>query len=139
MSFGGYVEENTNTDIEFGGWPMLKTSEFRLMRRIPSLFDESSIITALQAASLYVQGELDELLVGGEAPDLDTRKASVYKRAVYGTAHADLLPEFATQDRREAAENTAEDDFKQADRFRTQAKRDISLLLGRSANKVDLI
>ncbi len=139
MSFGGYVADNANINIESNGWPVIGTEEFRQMRRIPSLFDESSIVVALQAASLYVQGELDELLSNGEAPQLNAQKTAVYKRAVYSVAHADLLPEFATQDRREAAENTAEDDFKQADRFRTQAKRDISLLVGKSVNKVDLI
>ncbi|MDD1792526.1 head completion/stabilization protein [Enterovibrio sp. ZSDZ42] len=139
MSFGGYVEETESTEIESGGWPVLSTGEFRTMRRIPSMFEESSVVVALQAASLGVQSQLGDLLVDGVPPALDDLKTAVYERAVYGMAHADLLPEFATQDRKEAGENTAEDSFEQVDAFRTLAKRDISLLLGKSVNKVELI
>lgn len=139
MSFGGFKAEHSEQQIEIGGWPVIETNEFREMRRIPSLFAESSILVALQAASLAVQNQLAPIVIDGQAPEFDALQIAVYKRAVYATAHADLLPEFATQDRREAAENTAEDDHKQVDRFLTQATRDICLLLGRSVNNVELL
>ncbi|KDM89705.1 head completion/stabilization protein [Photobacterium galatheae] len=137
MSFGGRQNTDINTPVSGNGWPDLSTEEFRKVRRIPSVFDELSIVMALEAAALYVQGQLSDLLEGGEPPELSA--PSVYRRAVYSRAHADLLPEFATQDRREVAENAAEDAPEQDARFRAQSTRDICLLLGRSPNGVELI
>ncbi|MBV1843363.1 head completion/stabilization protein [Photobacterium ganghwense] len=139
MSFGGRIDTDTDTQLPGEGWPDLSTDEFRKMRRVPSVFDESSIVVAIESASLLVQGQLAALVINHQPPELPRQKAAVYRRAVYGMAHADLLPEFATQDRREVAENAAEDTPEQADRFRAQATRDICLLLGRSVNRAEII
>lgn len=134
MSFGGKVSENKNTEIKTEGFPALSTSEFRELRRIPFVFDESSMAAAIEIAADLVQGQLSK----AQQP-FSSANLSLYKRAVYSQAHADLLPEFATQNRRDEAANTAEDAGVQGDRFRAQSTRDISQILGRSSNSIGLI
>ncbi|WP_306456050.1 MULTISPECIES: head completion/stabilization protein [Grimontia] len=105
------------------------------MRRIPPVFDEQSIIAALEIAVMAVQAQLPPL----NGQRLSGAESTLYLRAVFARAHADLLPEFATQNRRDEARNTAEDLAEQGDRFRAQSNRDIALLLGLSENRVALI
>ncbi|EMK6986075.1 head completion/stabilization protein [Vibrio alginolyticus] len=139
MSFGGKVNSAVNTAIPGEGWPDLSTDEFRQLRRIPHTFDNDSIAAAVSIAALNIQQRLASLLVDDIPPQLNAAKTAAYKRAVYGLAHADLLPEFATQDRRKEGESVATDDPEQEDRFTTQSNKDVRLLLGRSANGIDSI
>uniref|UniRef100_UPI00037EF9FE head completion/stabilization protein n=1 Tax=Vibrio sp. 624788 TaxID=1234362 RepID=UPI00037EF9FE len=83
--------------------------------------------------------KLDRLLVDGIPPSMSLTKTTLYKRAVYGRAHSELLPEFATQDRRKEGDNAAIDEPQQAARFLAQSNKDVSQLLGRSANGIDSI
>lgn len=136
MSFGGKIDSAENTAIPGEGWPDLSTDEFRNLRRIPHQFDNDSLAAAVTIAALNIQGRLQQLLVDELPPVLSAAKTTVYKRAVYGRAHAELLPEFATQDRRKEGESVATDDPQQEARFLAQSNRDISLLLGRSANGI---
>lgn len=135
MSLGGKRPETQNTDIPADGWPALSTSEFRSLRRIAFTFDENSIAMAVSIAAQAVQNQLADI----DRATLTGGLLLAYKRAVYSRAHADLLPEFATQSRRDEAENAAEDAPEQDARFRAQSNRDIALILGRSANGVELI
>ncbi|UTM59220.1 head completion/stabilization protein [Photobacterium sp. CCB-ST2H9] len=135
MSFGGKQISQQNTTISNGEWPELSTEEFRKLRRIAFVFEETSLAMAVSIAAMEVNDELKDV----DPVKITGNKVFAYKRAVYSRAHADLLPEFATQDRREVAENAAEDSPEQAARFRAQSIRDICLLLGRSANGVELI
>ncbi|MCS0077876.1 head completion/stabilization protein [Vibrio parahaemolyticus] len=136
MSFGGKVNSAPNTNIEGEGWPDLSTDEFRKLRRIPHTFDNDSMAAAVSIAALNIQQRLASLLVDDIPPQLNKAKTAAYKRAVYGLAHADLLPEFATQDRRKEGENVATDEPEQEARFITQSNQDVRLLLGRSANGI---
>ncbi|PMN68406.1 head completion/stabilization protein [Enterovibrio norvegicus] len=135
MSLGGKVQRTDSTVIAGNGWPELSTAEFRQLRRIPHVFDESSMAAAVEIAADAVQGHLSAL-AGSE---LSGAKVHLYKRAVYTRAHADLLPEFATQNRRDEAQNTAEDAGEMGDRFRAQSTRDIAQMLGESPNGIELI
>lgn len=139
MSFGGKVNRAENTALTGEGWPDLSTDEFRQLRRIPHTFDNNSLAMAVGIAAAAIQERLESLLVDGKPPELNVVKAMVYKRAVYGLAHADLLPEFATQDRRKEGESVATDEPEQAARFVTQSNQDVRLLLGRSANGIEAI
>ncbi|HIF9091461.1 TPA: head completion/stabilization protein [Photobacterium damselae] len=131
MSFGGSVNTNQSTTINGNGWPNLSTDEFRKIRRISFTFDDESMALAIEIAADAVQEELADLLMSdGLVPTLPKAKESLYKRAVYGRAHADLLPEFATQDRRKEANNVATDSEEQSDQFLAQSVRDIRQLLG---------
>ena len=133
MSFGGKpIQNNKNTEIKTAGYPALSTSEFRQLRRIPFVFDEQSLAMAIEISACEVQRQLPLNFSV-------CSKVSLYKRAVYSLAHADLLPEFTTQAMRDAGENIAEDATVTGDRFRAQSTRDIHQLLGRSSNKVELI
>lgn len=134
MSFSGKQPTNKNTEIKTEGFPTLSTSEFRQLRRIPFVFDDDSMSAAIEIAADDVQLQLIKAVKPFSGANI-----SLYKRAVYSLAHADLLPEFATQNRRDEAENTAEDAGIQGDRFRAQSTRDISQILGRPSNSIGLI
>ncbi|AGB11022.1 TPA: head completion/stabilization protein [Vibrio parahaemolyticus] len=136
MSFGGTVISATNTAIAGNGWPDLSTDEFRSLRRIAHTFNNDSMAMAVSIAAEEVQERLESLLVDGNPPQLSEAKILLYKRAVYGLAHAELLPEFATQDRRSEGENAATDDPQQSQRFKAQSNRDIRRLLGKSDNGI---
>ncbi len=136
MSFGGKVNSAANTAIPGEGWPDLSTDEFRNLRRIPHTFNNDSMAAAVTIAALNVQERLESLQVDGNPPVLGAAKAMVYKRAVYGRAHAELLKEFATQDRRKEGESVATDEPEQEARFLTQSNKDVRMLLGRSANGI---
>ncbi|MCG9552683.1 head completion/stabilization protein [Vibrio sp. Isolate32] len=139
MSFGGKITSAANTAMQGEGWPDLSTDEFRKLRRIPHTFDNDSMAAAVRIAAMNIQQRLASLLVDGFPPLLSSAKIAAYKRAVYGLAHADLLPEFATQDRRKEGESVATDEPEQAARFVTQSNQDVRLLLGRSANGIEAI
>ncbi|WP_188008866.1 head completion/stabilization protein [Grimontia hollisae] len=135
MSFSGKAPGTHNTLIAGNGWPDVTTADFRQVRRIPHVFDESSVAMAIEIAADNVQGQLDSI----EPATLMGTKLKLYHRAVYALAHADLLPEFATQNRRDEADNTAEDAGEQGDRFRAQSTRDIAQIKGESPNGIGLI
>ncbi|EJT1895926.1 head completion/stabilization protein [Vibrio alginolyticus] len=139
MSFGGNVNSAVDIAIPGEGWPDLSTAEFRSLRRVPHTFDNDSLNYAVTIASLNIQERLESLIVDGEKPVLSNPKIMLYKRAVYGRAHAELLKEFATQDRRKEGESVATDEPEQEARFLTQSNKDVRALLGRSANGIDSI
>ena len=135
MGFGGKVDKASNQVISGEGWPDLTNDEFRQLRRIPHTFDNDSIAVAITIAANNIQEKLVSLLVEGMPPSLSVAKTALYKRAVYGRAHS----EFATQDRRKEGDNAALDEPQQAARFLAQSNKDVSQLLGRSANGIGVI
>lgn len=137
MSFGGKVNSAPNTTIPGEGWVDLSTDEFRKLRRIPYTFDNDSLAYAVSIAALNIQGRLDSLIENGEIPTFSGAKALLYKRAVYGRAHAELIKEFATQDRRKEGESVATDEPEQEARFLAQSTRDVRELLGLSSNGIE--
>ncbi|EJU9864720.1 head completion/stabilization protein [Vibrio vulnificus] len=139
MSFGGKVNSAENTAIAGEGWPDLSTEEFRSLRRVPHTFDNDSLTVAVTIAAENIQQRLAKLLVDDKPPVLNNAQTMLYKRAVYGRAHAELLKEFATQDRRKEGESVATDEPEQEARFLTQSNKDVRQLLGRSANGIDSI
>jgi len=140
MSFGGKQIVDESTNIDGYGWPSLSTSNFRQLRRIPTTFDNDSMAMAIRIAARLVQKQLYKLLdTNGQPPVFDETDTAIYERAVYGRAHADLLPEFATQDRRKEANNLAENGAEQVTEFVSQSARDIRLLLGQSSVSVGVI
>ena len=139
MGFGGKVDKASNQVISGEGWPDLTNDEFRQLRRIPHTFDNDSLAVAITIAANNIQEKLVSLLVEGMPPSLSVAKTALYKRAVYGRAHSELLPEFATQDRRKEGDNAALDEPQQAARFLAQSNKDVSQLLGRSANGIGVI
>ncbi|AKU57575.1 head completion/stabilization protein [Vibrio parahaemolyticus] len=139
MSFGGKSDQTNNYAIPGDGWPDLSTDEFRALRRIPHTFNVDSMKAAVTIASLDIQKKLKSLVIDGKPPSFSFAETMLYKRSVYGLAHTELLPEFATQDRRDAGSNTAIDEKNQTDRFLEQSNKDVAKLLGESANGIDVI
>lgn len=140
MSLGGKPNTDVSTSIIGGQWPDLSTDEFRKIRRVPTVFENDSMAMALYIASDAVQKQLSKMLDdNGDLPTLSEVQKAIYKRAVYGRAHADLLKEFATQDRRKEANNVATDDIDQQDRFLAQSTRDIRQLLGLGRASIGVI
>ena len=139
MSFGGKPNTSDTTKISGNGWPDLSTDGFRRIRRIPPVFDNDSMAMAITIAADAVKIELSRLCVAGSPPTLTDVQAAIYTRAVYARAHGDLLPEFATQDRRKEANNMATDEPEQQHQFWAQSTRDIRQLLGMGRFTVGLI
>lgn len=140
MSLGGKPNTDVSTSISGGQWPDLSTDEFRKIRRVPTVFENESMAMALYIASDAVNKQLSKMLDdNGDLPALSDAQTAIYKRAVYGRAHADLLMEFATQDRRKEANNVATDDIDQQDRFLAQSTRDIRQLLGLGRASIGVI
>ncbi|HBC3454408.1 TPA: head completion/stabilization protein [Vibrio parahaemolyticus] len=136
MSFGGNINSAVDIAIPGEGWPDLSTDEFRSLRRIPHTFDNDALNYAVNIAALNIQERLESLVVDGEKPAFSTSRTMLYKRAVYGRAHAELMKEFATQDRRKEGDSVATDEPEQEARFLTQSNKDVRALLGRSANGI---
>ncbi|MGF1688344.1 head completion/stabilization protein [Photobacterium japonica] len=139
MSFGGKPNADANTTILGNGWPDLSTDEFRRLRRIPTVFDNDSMAMAIRIAAKAVKKQLVSLVTDGQPPQFDEDDNAIFKRAVYARAHGDLLPEFATQDRRKEANNLATDSQEQQESFIAQSNRDIRQLLGMGRVSVGLI
>ena len=119
MSFSGkpttFVEQIIEND---GFWPNLSVAEFQKGYRLPAEYLGEMLAADLTMAMFEVNTDLAQLkarwqdagVSSVESADTTilperTYQAATYKRAVYTRAKASLLIQFATVNRREAAEN----------------------------------
>ena len=119
MSFSGkpttFVEQIIEND---GFWPDLSVTEFQKGNRLPAEYLVDMLAAELTTAMIEVNTDLAKKKAQWqgagvsrvESADttvlpLRTYQAALYKRAVYTRAKASLLTQFATVNRREAAEN----------------------------------
>ena len=107
-----YQDEPLTND---GFWPDLNLADFQEQRSIPADVDAGTVATALLTAA----GEVNDLLqtvkdgylakgfgqasaVPGIGRPGENLLCARYKKAVFARAKADLIPEFASQGRRES-------------------------------------
>jgi len=135
MSFSGkptnFVEQAIEND---GFWPNLSVSEFQKGYRLPAEYLVELLVADLTTAMVEVNQDLDRrkaalLAEGVTAPD--SVQAATYKRAVYCRAKASLLPQFATVNRRESAENTGKELPERAETFLAFSQQAVRSLQGR--------
>lgn len=124
------------------GWPELSTGEFREEHRIPEFFSEQTIADSLNRSVAEVQRELINFveqastdtdvpftLSMGLVPNFNAKQISIYRGAVYGRSHSDLLGHFSAVDQKEAGNNKAQDIDQQKEML-AQSNRAVRLLLG---------
>ena len=124
------------------GWPELSTGEFREEHRIPEFFSEKTIADSLNRSVAEVQRELINFvgqastdtdvpftLSMGLVPNFNAKQISIYRGAVYGRSHSDLLGHFSAVDQKEAGNNKAQDIDQQKEML-AQSNRAVRLLLG---------
>lgn len=115
----GYQKTKIDND---GFWPDIEVGDFERQRSTPAVTDDTRIAHALVNAMAEVNRQLRTLkrhhkMAGSEtAGDVDApptlngknRLVIQYEGAVFARAKADLLPDFATVQQRDAGENLAE-------------------------------
>src|SRR5690606_805646 len=135
MSFSGkpttFVEQAIEND---GFWPNLSVSEFQKGYRLPAEYLVELLVADLTTAMVEINQDLDRrkavlLAEGVTAPD--NVQTATYKRAVYCRAQASLLPQFATVNRRESAENTGKELPERAETFLAFSQQAVRTLQGR--------
>ena len=124
------------------GWPELSTGEFREEHRIPEFFSEQTIADSLNRSVAEVEREIINFvgqastdtdvpftLSMGLVPNFNAKQISIYRGAVYGRSHSDLLGHFSAVDQKEAGNNKAQDIDQQKEML-AQSNRAVRLLLG---------
>ena len=145
MSFSGkpttLVERAIPND---GFWPDLGVSEFQAKYRLPAEYLVELLVDGLSTAMGEVNHDLAKRKREWQAAGIDNVEtadpqllpervfhAATYKRAVYCRAKAQLLPQFATVNRRAEAENIAKESPETREQFLSFSQQAVRLLQGR--------
>lgn len=145
MSFSGkpttFVEQIIEND---GFWPNLSVAEFQKGYRLPAEYLGEMLAADLTMAMFEVNTDLAQLkarwqdagVSSVESADTTilperTYQAATYKRAVYTRAKASLLIQFATVNRREAAENIGKELPERSETFVALSQAAVRSLQGR--------
>ncbi|TWC14775.1 head completion protein GPL [Pseudomonas sp. SJZ085] len=145
MSFSGkpttLVERAIPND---GFWPDLGVSEFQTGYRLPAEYVVDLLADGITNAMGEVNRDLAKRKAAWQAAGIsnvetaDTQVlperafyAATYKRAVYCRAKAHLLPQFATINRRESAENLAKESTETREVFLSFSQQAVRLIQGR--------
>lgn len=148
MSFSGKPTNLVEQAIENDGfWPDLSVAEFQKGYRLPAEFLVELLADGLACAMAEVNIDLtrakDVLQKAGisvleNAADTLTvagwgyaNKVSQYKRAVYCRAKANLLPQFATVNRRAEAANIAKESPETREQFLAFSQQAVRSIQGR--------
>ncbi|EQM70957.1 head completion/stabilization protein [Pseudomonas tohonis] len=145
MSFSGKSNDTVDTwVINDGLWPNLQVAEFQKTYRLPAEYALELVVDGLRTAMGEVNQDLQhrrqEFIALGIAYLEDAEQDQVpnlpfvvatYKRAVYCRAKADLLPQFATINRRPEATNLAKEAPETRELFLAYSQRAIRLLQSR--------
>ncbi|RMO87009.1 Prophage PSPPH06 head completion/stabilization protein [Pseudomonas syringae pv. tagetis] len=145
MSFSGkpttFVEQVIEND---GFWPDLSVAEFQKGYRLPAEYLVEMLVDELTTAMIEVNSDLAKLKARWQASGVSnvesadttvlperTFQAATYKRAVYTRAKASLLPQFATVNRRESAENIGKELPERSETFLAFSQAAVRSLQGR--------
>ncbi|EPM68869.1 prophage PSPPH06 head completion/stabilization protein [Pseudomonas syringae pv. theae ICMP 3923] len=145
MSFSGkpttFVEQAIEND---GFWPNLSVAEFQKGYRLPAEYLVEMLVDELTTAMIEVNSDLAKLKARWQASGVSnvesadttvlperTFQAATYKRAVYTRAKASLLPQFATVNRRESAENIGKELPERSETFLAFSQAAVRSLQGR--------
>ena len=144
MSFNGFSDETVNSTVTNDGWwPDMDTGLFQTNYRLPAEFELGMVEDNLQLAmaetnrtlrtwkaSQQEAGYQAMLDVPSDEIGGDKLTLIYYRRAVFCLAKSALLKQFATTDRREAANNEAKESEETEDKFLEYARDAISDFLG---------
>ena len=145
MSFSGkpttFVEQQIEND---GFWPDLSLAEFQKTYRLPGEYLVETLVDGLTSAMVEVNDDLAKCKARWQVAGVSSMKsadpmvlpertfqAATYRRAVYCRAKANLLPQFATINRRESAENTGKEAPERGETFLAFSQQAVRALQGR--------
>lgn len=145
-----YQDTNITND---GFWPDLNAGDFEKRRGVPATMNKDTIAHALVAAVGQVNIALAYVKAGHMANGYTTAKdvpgqpgignenlvVIVYRNAVFAMAKAALLPEFATQQTKDAGDRVAESETDTKQSLLAEAQQHIRTLSGESRCGVDLL
>lgn len=148
MSFSGKPTTVVDQTIENNGfWPNLSLAEYQKAYRLPGEYLSETLVTQLLVAMSEVNTDLvraECAIRGAGVLNLEAAanpmtvlgwgygvKVSLYKRAVYCRAKAMALTDFATINRREAAENLGKEAPERTETFLAYSQQAIRTLQGR--------
>ncbi|AMO56563.1 hypothetical protein GZ77_03855 [Endozoicomonas montiporae] len=144
MSFSGLPDQAVDSTVSNDGfWPDLDTGEFQKNYRLPAEYELGMVEDNLQLGMASVNHTLrkwkaEQQEAGHDSMDSvpsdqiggDKLTLIYYRRAVFCHAKALLLQQFATTDRREAANNEAKESEETEDKFLEFSRHAITDFLG---------
>lgn len=145
-----HTNEPALDNVEF--WPDIDPEEFRAAERLREDIPHARLLHALTAALADINRQLVEFMAAHMADGIqeheaiplqhwqrDTHYADLYRRAVYASAHADLLERYADYSATAAGDDRAQGKQDAADDYRRAARWAVSEIQGRTHATVELI
>jgi hypothetical protein len=151
VSTDGNYQDTTITNDGF--WPDLNAGDFEKRRGIPADLASETIAYALAAAVSQINIELagvksTHIESGTETaaevegqPKIGEKNLLIilYEKAVFARAKADLVPEFASVQMREAGDRVAESEADITNRLLAESQQHIRAIKGKGRTGIDLL
>lgn len=148
----GTEYQDTNI-INDGFWPDLNAGDFEKRRGVPAEMDKEAIAFALAAAISQINIELSnkkaqcleegiekaEAVTGTPAIGDKNLLVILYEKAVFARAKSDLLPEYATQQAKDAGDRVAESEPETRNSLLAESQQHIRAINGKSRVGIELI
>ena len=136
-----------------GFWPDINASDFEKRRSVPVDMDKDAIAMTLVSAVGQINIELMDVRSAHQAagitqacdvisqPSIGAKNMLVilYEKAVYARAKAELLPECATTQMRDAGDNVAEREPETRDYLFAESLQHIRTIKGKGRSGVELL
>lgn len=152
--FNGQTTEYQDTVIENNGfWPNINAGDFEKRRGVPIDLDKESIAYSVAASIAQINIELTDTQtaymaegyasandVPGQPKIADKNLLVIlYEKAVFARTKAELLPEYATQQTKDAGENVANSQAEIRDQLLAESQQHIRAIKGESRCGVALL
>ena len=152
--FTGQNKEYQDTEIQNDGfWPNINAGDFEKRRGVPIDLNKESIAYSVASAIGQINIELQKKkteykALGFETANNVTGQASIdgknllvilYEKAVFARAKSELLPEYATQQTKDAGENVASSHSEIRDQLLAESQQHIRAINGKSRCGVALL
>lgn len=150
-STGADYQDTTITNDGF--WPDINAGDFEKRRGIPAQMDKETIAYAVSAAIAQLNIELVQVKqrhqgdgfnsasdVAGQ-PNIGGKNllSILYEKAVFARAKADLLPEYATQQTKDAGDRVAESETDTRQSLLAESQQHVKSIKGKGRVGVELI
>ncbi|MDD9155450.1 head completion/stabilization protein [Aliivibrio sp. S4TY2] len=136
-----------------GFWPDLNAGDFEKRRSIPTDMDSETVAYALAAAIAQINIALINKKTAYEAegitsasdvlgqPKIGDKNLLVimYEKAVFSRAKADLIPEFAMVQTKDAGDRVAENETLITERLLAESQQHVRAIFGKSRAGVELL
>ena len=146
----GYQDTTITND---GFWPDLNAGDFEKRRGVPVDMDKETIAYSLAAAVAQINIELSKHKATLEGKGIKSANDApgqpsvadknlliiLYEKAVYSRAKADLLPEYATQQTKDAGDRVAVNETSTRESLLTESQQHIRAIKGKGRTGVALL